>query len=114
MQQNLTGESGQQGPPRQRLTRAATSRVRAIFRRKGAVPTAYREEDGPAPLRNLVARGGMYLLGREGIGMLIRLAGVVLTLRWIGPHDYGIYSGAAAFVLVVIDRRRKWVPRFIS
>jgi PST family polysaccharide transporter len=33
--------------------------------------------------------------------MVIRLAGVVLTLRWIGPHAYGIYSGAAAFVLVV-------------
>ncbi len=77
------------------------SRATAIFRRKGPAQPAYREEDGPAPLRNLAVRGGIYLVGREGVGMVIRLAGVVLTLRWIGPHAYGIYSGAAAFVLVV-------------
>lgn len=38
---------------------------------------------------------------REGMGMLIRLAGVVVTLRIIGPGPYGIYSAALAFVSVV-------------
>jgi PST family polysaccharide transporter len=33
--------------------------------------------------------------------MVIRLAGVVITLRLIGPAAYGIYSGAAAFTLVI-------------
>jgi PST family polysaccharide transporter len=33
--------------------------------------------------------------------MVIRLVGVVLVVRLIGPGPYGIYSGAAAFVLFV-------------
>jgi PST family polysaccharide transporter len=33
--------------------------------------------------------------------MVIRLVGVVLIVRKIGPSPYGIYSGAAAFVLFV-------------
>jgi len=101
VQQDLTGGSEQPGAPRPRLTRVGTSKLLGIFRRKGPVPAPYREEDGPAPLRNLAVRGGIYLVGREGVGMVIRLAGVVLTLRLIGPHAYGIYSGAAAFVVVV-------------
>ena len=35
------------------------------------------------------------------MGMGIRLAGVVATVRLIGPSHYGIYAGAAAFTLVV-------------
>lgn len=49
----------------------------------------------------LAVRSGGYLVGREAIGMLIRLVGVVVTVRAIGPASYGIYSGAAAFVLFV-------------
>ncbi len=52
-------------------------------------------------LGQLAVRGGGYLVGREAIGMIIRLAGVVLVVREIGPGPYGIYSGAAAFVLFV-------------
>jgi len=52
-------------------------------------------------LGQLAVRGGGYLVGREAIGMVIRLVGVVLVVRLIGPHSYGIYAGAAAFVLVV-------------
>jgi PST family polysaccharide transporter len=33
--------------------------------------------------------------------MVIRLAGLVVTLRLIGPAAYGIFTGAAAFTLVV-------------
>jgi O-antigen/teichoic acid export membrane protein len=59
------------------------------------------EENGSQPLSKLAVRGGAYLVGREGIGMVIRLGGVVLTLRLIGPAAFGLYSGAMAFVLVV-------------
>jgi PST family polysaccharide transporter len=52
-------------------------------------------------LRQLAVRGGAYLVGREAVGMLIRLAGVVATVRLIGPDHYGIYAAAAAFTLVV-------------
>ena len=62
------------------------------------------EPTGPVEHRTLgqlVVRGGGYLVGREAIGMVIRLVGVVLVVRLIGPGPYGIYSGAAAFVLFV-------------
>jgi O-antigen/teichoic acid export membrane protein len=49
----------------------------------------------------LAVRGGAYLVGREAFGMCIRLAGVVATVRLIGPNHYGIYAAAAAFTLVV-------------
>ncbi|MGH9093080.1 MAG: oligosaccharide flippase family protein, partial [Acidimicrobiales bacterium] len=53
----------------------------------------------PAPLRDLAMRSGAYLAGREAVGMVIRLAGVVLVVREIGPGAYGLYSAAAAFVV---------------
>jgi O-antigen/teichoic acid export membrane protein len=59
------------------------------------------EISGHQPLRHLAVRGGAYLVGREAVGMFIRRAGVVATVRLIGPHDYGIYAAAAAFTLVV-------------
>ena len=62
------------------------------------------EASGPTEHRSLgqlAVRGGGYLVGREAIGMVIRLVGVVLVVRLIGPRSYGIYSGAAAFVLVI-------------
>ncbi|MHB1775994.1 MAG: oligosaccharide flippase family protein [Acidimicrobiales bacterium] len=52
-------------------------------------------------LGKLAVRGGAYLVGREAIGMCIRLAGVVVTVREIGPANYGIYSAAAAYVLFI-------------
>ena len=51
-------------------------------------------------LGQLAVRGGGYMVGREAIGMVIRLVGVILVVRLIGPRPYGIYSGAAAFVPV--------------
>jgi len=33
--------------------------------------------------------------------MVVRVLGVVLVTREIGPHSYGVYAGAAAFIIVV-------------
>ncbi|MFZ2056965.1 MAG: oligosaccharide flippase family protein [Acidimicrobiales bacterium] len=55
-------------------------------------PTAF------GSLRHLTVRGGAYLTAREGIGGLIRLGGVTIVVRVLGPSSYGIYSGAAIFV----------------
>jgi O-antigen/teichoic acid export membrane protein len=52
----------------------------------------------PTTLRDLAVRGGAYLAGREAVGMAIRLVGVVVVVREIGPSAYGLYSAAAAFV----------------
>jgi hypothetical protein len=63
------------------------------------------EKEGPprvSELRTLAVRGGSYLLGREAIGGGVRLLGLVLVVKLIGPADYGIYSAALAFVLWVV------------
>lgn len=44
---------------------------------------------------------GLYLYAREGVGMAIRLGGVLLLTRIIGPAEYGIYAGSVAFVFVL-------------
>jgi PST family polysaccharide transporter len=75
--------------------------MRAVDRRAEAESAPLQENNRSQPLRQLAIRGGAYLLVREAVGMVIRLAGLVITLRLIGPSSYGIYAGAAAFTLVV-------------
>jgi O-antigen/teichoic acid export membrane protein len=50
-------------------------------------------------LGQLAIRGGGYLIGREAIGMVVRLVGVVVVVRLVGPDQFGLYSAAAAFSL---------------
>jgi O-antigen/teichoic acid export membrane protein len=50
-------------------------------------------------LGEVVVRSSSYLVVREAIGMVIRLVGIVVTVRAIGPRSYGIYAGAAAYVM---------------
>jgi O-antigen/teichoic acid export membrane protein len=52
-----------------------------------------------APLGQVAVKSGSYLVAREAVGMVIRLAGIVVTVRTIGPRSYGIYAAAAAYVL---------------
>lgn len=70
----------------------------------GKEPSVGQEpSDGKEPkqkLSHLAIRSGGYVVRREAIGMFIRLFGVVITVRLIGPAQYGIYSGALAFVAV--------------
>src|SRR4028118_1110951 len=50
-------------------------------------------------LRTQVLRGGTYLVLRQGLGVVISFAGVLLLTRIIGPKDYGIYAAATAIFL---------------
>jgi O-antigen/teichoic acid export membrane protein len=93
---------------RKRLSVRGIGRVLARFRRgqRDSEPVPEEnslspEENSSGPLRQLAIRGGAYLVGREAIGMVIRLAGLIITLRLIGPASYGIFTGAAAFSAVV-------------
>lgn len=61
-------------------------------------PGAPAPRRSPTPLRDLAVRGGAYLAGREAVGMGVRLAGLVVVVREIGPSAYGLYAAAAAFV----------------
>ena len=44
-------------------------------------------------LRDQILRGGTYLIGRQGIGMVLTVVGVILLTRAIGPEAYGLYAG---------------------
>jgi len=61
--------------------------------------TASPAEAAAPGLEQVAVRSGSYLVVREAVGMVIRLVGVVITVRAIGPRSYGIYAGAAAYVL---------------
>jgi O-antigen/teichoic acid export membrane protein len=52
-------------------------------------------------LRTSALQGGVYLVIREIVGIGIRLIGVVIITRLIGPNAFGIYASAAAVVGVV-------------
>lgn len=49
-------------------------------------------------LREKVFRGGVYLVVRQGLGLVLGLAGVVLLSRAIGPGNYGLYASALSIV----------------
>jgi O-antigen/teichoic acid export membrane protein len=54
-----------------------------------------------SPLRQIALRSGAYLAGREAAGMVVRLVGVAIVVRQIGPSAFGIYSAAVLFALFV-------------
>jgi O-antigen/teichoic acid export membrane protein len=57
----------------------------------------------PESVRQQVLRGGRYLVLRQGLGLGIGLAGVLLLTRLLGPTDYGIYAAALAIITFVTD-----------
>lgn len=77
----------------------------------GLTPGAAADEQGgtrPAPptgpdasLRSRSLVSAFWLFAREGGGIAIRLVGVLLLTRLLGPEDFGIYAGALALVTVL-------------
>jgi O-antigen/teichoic acid export membrane protein len=68
-------------------------------------PNLGAQELGATPandnLRSSALQGGAYLAAREIVGIGIRMIGVVIVTRLIGPSSFGVYASAAAFVIVV-------------
>lgn len=64
-------------------------------------PCGGAEGGGTLTLREQVVRGGLYLVVREGAGMALRLGGVLMLTRLIGPAAYGLYSVALASALLL-------------
>ena len=52
-------------------------------------------------LRAQGLKGGAYLGTREAFGILVRLVGVLLLTRLIGPDNFGVYAGSLAVVTVL-------------
>src|SRR5215217_8776205 len=45
-------------------------------------------------LRAKVLRGGVYLVLRQGLGVIVSAVGVIVLTRIIGPEAYGLYAAA--------------------
>ena len=54
-------------------------------------------------LRHKVIQGGAFLVGRQAIGIVVSLVGVLLVTRIIGPHQYGIFATGAGVVMFVTN-----------
>lgn len=52
-------------------------------------------------LRTQVFRGGVFLGMREGVGLVLRLGGVLALTRLLGPTDYGVYAVALSVALLL-------------
>lgn len=62
--------------------------------------TVVNPEPEPGGLRSRGLQSGLFLTLREGLGMAVRLGGVLALTRLIGPTEYGVYAGVVAFVTV--------------
>jgi len=49
-------------------------------------------------LRNRAIKGGAFLFVRQGAGIVVSVAGVLLVTRLIGPYQYGLYAASAGIV----------------
>lgn len=63
--------------------------------------SADRLDEPDSELRSSVVKGGAYLTLRQGLGIPMGLAGIVLLTRAIGPADYGLFAVAAGVMAYV-------------
>lgn len=59
------------------------------------------EHDALMGIREQILQGGAYLAARQIMGLAVRLGGVLMLTRFIGPAAYGLYAGPVAIVAVL-------------
>jgi O-antigen/teichoic acid export membrane protein len=59
------------------------------------------EDPDGTSLRTQSLRGAAYLAGRQAVGVLLRLGGVLVVTRMIGPDDYGVFAASLVIVTVL-------------
>jgi O-antigen/teichoic acid export membrane protein len=58
-------------------------------------------------------RGGMYLMTRYGVGVLVSLGNMLVMTRWIGPHSYGLFVTAIGLVAFLATLARAGVDVYL-
>jgi O-antigen/teichoic acid export membrane protein len=58
-------------------------------------------------------RGGVYLMSRYGLGVLISLGNMLVMTRWIGPHSYGLFVTAIGLVAFLSTLARAGVDIYL-
>lgn len=61
------------------------------------------EKERKTGLREKVMQGGVYLIVRQGIGLMIGLGGMILLTRMIGPTNYGLYISSIGILTYLLS-----------
>lgn len=64
-------------------------------------------------LSSEVVRGGMFLAGRYGLGVLVSVANMLVMTWWIGPHAYGLFVTAIGIVAVLASLARAGIDTYL-
>jgi len=60
-----------------------------------------------------IVRGGAYLAGRYGLGVIVSVGNMLVMTRWIGPHAYGVFVTAVGIVAFLSNLARGGVDTFL-
>jgi O-antigen/teichoic acid export membrane protein len=74
-------------------------------------PTSGFDAADPFSAENM--RGGLYLAGRYGLGMIVSLGNMLVMTWWIGPHAYGLFVTAIGMVTFLAALARGGVDTFL-
>jgi O-antigen/teichoic acid export membrane protein len=58
-------------------------------------------------------RGGLYLAGRYGLGMIVSVGNMLVMTWWIGPHAYGLFVTAIGMVTFLAAVARGGVDTYL-
>jgi PST family polysaccharide transporter len=58
-------------------------------------------------------RGGIYLAGRYGLGVIVSLGNMLVMTWWIGPHAYGLFVTAVGIVAFLAAIARGGVDTYL-
>ena len=69
-------------------------------------------EEQPA-LSSATVRGGIYLAGRYGLGVLVSVGNMLVMTWWIGPHAYGVFVTAIGLVTFLATLARGGIDTYL-
>jgi len=69
-------------------------------------------EEQPA-LSSATVRGGIYLAGRYGLGVLVSVGNMLVMTWWIGPHAYGVFVTAIGLITFLATLARGGIDTFL-
>lgn len=72
-----------------------------------------RESQDNSLLTPATVRGGIYLAGRYGLGVIVSLGNMLVMTWWIGPHAYGLFVTAIGLVAFLSTIARGGVDTYL-
>jgi O-antigen/teichoic acid export membrane protein len=79
----------------------------------GLSGVAHGDDSSSQIFSSQTVRGGMYLMSRYGLGVLVSLGNMLVMTRWIGPHSYGLFVTAISLVAFLSTLARAGVDVYL-